>query len=134
MDEAYKKKIRELKVAILQYLATNGRHYGELTREEQGVEDLAQALNTRLDQLSFRLESGCRGPSAPESPRERLANRFMNTAAKLSKGGAVDAETADEFEASLDLLDMAADLRRHASTVQDSAETKIFKHKRNTGK
>lgn len=129
MSEDYKKRIRELKESLLVYLGTNGRYYGELTRIEQGVEDLAQALNTRLDQLLMAIECGYE-PQRPESPSQRLANRFMETANKLQRGGRVDVEMADQFEQSLDLLDVAADLKRQAETVKDQADTTAFKAKR----
>ena len=133
MDREYEEKIKKLKAAILEYLGVNGRHYADKTRTEQHVEDLAQALNTGLDQLLLCLKNKCHDPPQPESPRERLANRFLETAAKLSQGGKVDAETVDQFEASLDLLDVAANLRRQAGTAQDAAETAIVKHKRSRG-
>lgn len=129
MGEDYKKRIMELKESLLAYLGTNGRYYGELTRIEQSVEDLAQALNTRLDQLILAIECGSQ-PQLAESPSQRLANRFMETANKLQRGGRVDIEMADQFEQSLDLLDVAADLKRRAETVKDQADTAAFKAKR----
>jgi len=134
MEEDYKKKVRRLKAAILEYLGVNGRHYGDLSRQEQSVEDLAQALNTRLDQLLIRAESDPKDQEEQdESPRERLANRFMEAGARLSKGGKIDEETADQFEVSLDLLDLAADYKRAAGSAQDKAESAIIREKRNRG-
>lgn len=129
MDEKYNKRIGKLKRALLNFLGSNGRYYGDLTRLEQFTEDLAQALNARLDQLALCVEK-CDETPPPETPREKLANRFIETATKLSRGGRVDADMVDQFEASLDLLDIAADLKRQSETVKDSAETSIIKHKR----
>ena len=123
-------KINELKRALLGFLGLNNRHYGDLTRLEQSVEDLAQALNTRLDQLKDAIENGCYDDKSRASPRERLADRFMETAAKLLLGGKVDHETADQFEQSLDLFDMASDLKRQSATARDMAESAAIKDKR----
>ncbi len=122
------KKIKKLKYAVLAYLGTNGRHYGDLSRLEQSVEDLAQALNTRLDQLLIVAENGER-TSAEETPRDRLADRFMSTASRLMGGGQVDIDTANEFERTLDLFDTAADLKRQSQTVKDAAETSAIRRK-----
>jgi len=126
----YKKKIDKLKTALLRFLGGEGRYYGEMTRLEQSVEDLAQALNTRLDQLRMGLENGQYKETVPESPRERLASRFLDTATKLAKGGRVDEETVDQFEKSLDLFDIAADLERQSEMTRDKAETAAIRHKR----
>ena len=126
----YLERIRALKLELLRFLGTNGRHYGDLTRLEQSVEDLAQALNTRLDQLREAVKNGCEQTAGEESPRERLAGRFMATATKLAHGGKVDQDMADQFEQSLDLFDMAADLKRKSATVRDRAETAAIKDKR----
>ena len=131
MEKDYKDRIKNLKMALLEFLGMNNRHYGDLTRIEQSVEDLAQALNTRLDQLLLSFETGC-GTDGPvdESPRSQLANRLIDTAAKLSKGGKVDQEMADDFGHVLEIFDLAADLKRQSETVMDSAETAAIKHKR----
>ena len=128
--DEHTKRINKLKLALLKFLGKEGRYYGQMTRLEQSVEDLAQALNTRLDQLLLGMENGCHEEPEAVGPRERLANRFLDTATKLAKGGKVDEETADQFEKSLELLDIAADLRREADTTQDQAETAVIKHKR----
>jgi len=136
LGEDYQKKIKELKEALLAYLGTNGRYYGQLTRIEQSVEDLAQALNTRLDQLLLDIENGCPGaPAIAQSPSERLASRFIEAGIQLSqaKGARLDNETVDQFEESLDLLDMASDYRRKAATAQGQAESLAIKSKRNQG-
>ncbi len=129
-EEMYKEKIRKLKMALLQYLGTNGRYYGELNRMEQSVEDLAQALNTRLDQLEMRLDGRC-GPTPEPSPSQRLANRLLESVNRLNKGGNVDNETVDEFERTMNLLDVSADLKRQSETAKDGAETAAILHKRN---
>ena len=131
MEKDYKDRIKNLKMALLEFLGMNNRHYGDLTRIEQSVEDLAQALNTRLDQLLISFETGC-GTDVPvdESPRNQLADRLMDTAVKLSKGGKVDQEMADDFGHVLEIFDLAADLKRQSETVKDSAETAAIKHKR----
>lgn len=129
MDKEQKRRIKKLKTAILAFLGTNGRYYGELDRLEQSVEDLAQALNTRLDQLLLS-KDGCPVSTEEESPGERLANRFLETANKLHQGGKVDRETVDEFEKTLNMLDIAADLKRQSETAKDTAETAAIKHKR----
>jgi len=132
--ETYRQKAQAVKLALLEFLGTNGRHYGDMNRLEQSIEDLAQALNTRLDQrliqLEIELERGASINEPAQSPRERLASRFMNTAVKLAKGGRVDAEMADQFEQAIDMFDIAADLRRQAETVKDAAESAAIKHKR----
>ena len=127
---ACKKRIEALKAALLEFLGTNGRHYSDMKRLDQSIEDLAQALNTRLDQKLMTIENGLADADVPQGARERLANRFMETATKLARGGKVDDEMADDFEKSLDLLDIAADLKRNADTAQDAAETAVIKHKR----
>jgi len=133
MSEDKKRKIQKLKLALLEFLGANARHYGDLTRMEQSVEDLAQALNTRLDQLLLAAEGGAPDEQEPESPRERLAGKFLEVGALLSQAGNVDEETADEFETAIDLLDAASDFRRKAASLQDKAETGIVKEKRNKG-
>ncbi|BBO74414.1 hypothetical protein DSCW_18310 [Desulfosarcina widdelii] len=122
-------KIQNLKRAVLEYLGTNGRYYGELSRIEQSVEDLAQALNTRLDQLMIALEDGGEKIHREETPRDRLASRFMETASRLLSSGRVDNETANEFERALDMFDVSADLKRQSETARDVAETSALKHK-----
>ena len=131
-QEAYRGRVQTLKEALLRFLGTNGRYYGELTRLEQSVEDLAQALNTRLDQLVLAMADGCaEGPQAEDDPRDRLANRLIETASRLAtQGGRVDADTADQFAQTLDLLDQASSLRRRADDAEDAAETAAIKHKR----
>ena len=129
MDRQYTERINNLKRAVLEYLGTNGRHYDDLTRLEQSVEDLAQALNTRLDQLAMGLE--CTGVvPAAESPRDKLAHRLMETAAKLTRTGIVDTDMADQFDAALDAFDIAADLKRQSDTMRDQGETAAIRHKR----
>ena len=123
-------RIKKLKIALLEFLGVNGRYYGELTRLEQSVEDLAQALNTRLDQLALANDQGCQVVVTPESPREKLANRLLATATSLTQGGQVDGEMADDFERALEAFDLAADLKRQAKTAIDSGETAAIKHKR----
>ena len=134
MGEAYIQRAKKLKKAILNFLAGNDRHYGDLTRHEQGVEDLAQALNTRLDQLLMCLTTRQDELVAEEGPRERLSRMLLDTAVKLDKGGTVDAEMADGFEQALAAFDVAADLRRRADGKQDQGETAALKHKRDRGK
>lgn len=129
MDQQYIERISNLKRAVLEYLGTNGRHYGDLSRMEQSVEDLAQALNTRLDQLSMALECTGAVPAA-ESPRDKLAHRLMETAAKLTRTGIVDNDMADQFDAALDAFDIAADLKRQSDTMRDRGETAAIRHKR----
>ena len=129
MDKEQKRRIKKLKTAILAFMGTNGRYYGQLDRLEQSVEDLAQALNTRLDQLLLP-KDGCSVSIEKESPRERLASRFLETANKLHQGGKVDRETVDEFEKTLNMLDIAADFKRQSETAKDVAETAAIKHKR----
>jgi hypothetical protein len=130
MNVEYIKKVKELKKAILDYLRSNDRHYSDLSRQEQHIEDLAQALNTSLDQLKYTLENGRDAEDAQETPRERLANRMLDTAIKLSKGGRVDQEMADGFDKTLEAFDLAADLHRQAESFKDSAESAAIKHKR----
>lgn len=129
-DESCKKRIQALKVALLEFLGINGRHYGDMNRLEQSIEDLAQALNTRLDQRLIKLEKGGDEADTIQVPRERLATRFMETATKLARGGRVDEEMADQFEQAIDMFDIAADLKRQAATTQDAAESAVIKHKR----
>jgi len=128
--EDYKGRIRTLKAALLVFLGTNGRHYGDLDRLEQSIEDLAQALNTRLDQQLGRIKEGASSTEAAQSPRERLATRFMDTAVRLASGGRVDEEMADQFEQAIDMFDIAADFKRKSETATDAAESAAIKHKR----
>ena len=130
MDQVYKDRIDKLKQALLKYLAGDDRHYGELSRHEQHAQDLAQALNTSMDQLIFRLKNDG-AAKEPVSPREQLAGRLMDTAIRLQTSGKVDQAMVDQFDAALEAFDVAADLRRKADSVQDEAETAAIKHKRN---
>ena len=128
MDAEKKEKILKLKKALIEYLGSAGRYYSELSRLEQSVEDLTQALNTRLDQMLCSPEiDECR---QEDSPRDRLADLLMDTASRLTQGGKVDADVVDEFEGVLGALDAAADLKRRSQSVQDSAETMAIRHKR----
>lgn len=128
MDAAKREKILKLKKALIEYLGGNGRYYSELSRLEQSVEDLTQALNTRLDQMLCVEEVP--DPARQESPRDRLADRLFETATKLTQRGRVDADIADEFDGVLNALDVAADLKRQSETVKDGAETAAIRHKR----
>ena len=128
MDAEKQEKILKLKSALIEYLGPNGRHYGDLSRLEQSVEDLVQALYTRLDQMLCNFEPS--GTKTGDSPRDRLADLMMQTASKLTQGGRVDQDIADEFESVLSALDVAADLKRRSESVQDNAETMAIRHKR----
>ena len=130
MDQAYRERIATLKRAIIAYLAGNGRHYGDLSRIEQKVEDLAQALNAGLDQLDGHLRDDGRNPIEPQTPRDRLSSRLMETAIELVTTGRVDSEMADDFEQALDAFDSAANLRRKADDATDAAESAAIRHKR----
>ncbi|MBW2075876.1 MAG: hypothetical protein JRI58_14240 [Deltaproteobacteria bacterium] len=112
-------KIKKLKNALLEYLGKNGRHYSQLSRLEQSVEDLVQALNTRLDQLL--ISNGCSAAteSEPESPRDKLADLLMQTGALLTRQGNVDADMVSEFESALSAFDQAADLKRQSCESGD---------------
>ena len=129
MTIKYAEKIKQLQAVLMAYLGSNDRHYGDLTRLEQSIEDLTQALFTRLSQLLPCVDE-CQETPPAENPRERLASRMLETAAKLSIGGRVDNDTVDQFEQSLDLLDLSADYKRKAETAKDAAETAVIKHKR----
>jgi len=128
MDETRIEKIKGLKRAILGFLGGNDRHYGDLTRLEQSIEDLAQALNTRLDQLLICIEENC--PPPQMDPGQALAEQFYHVANKLSSGGAVDKEAADLFSRSLDMFDRMAEFRRRAEAAKDAGETAAILHKR----
>lgn len=130
MDAEKREKILKLKKALIEHLGSEGRYYGELSRLEQSVEDLVQALNTRLDQMLCNAELSEAAPREEESPRNRLADRLIKTASKLTQRGRVDPDIVDEFEGVLSALDVAADLKRQAETVKDSAETMAIRHKR----
>jgi len=130
MDAAKREKALRLKRALIQYLGENGHHYGDLTRLEQSVEDLIQALYTRLDQMLCCAELSGSGAEDPPRPRDRLADRLMETASKLTRRGRVDADIADEFDGVLNALDVAADLKRQSETARDSAESAAIRHKR----
>lgn len=136
MHQKDRERIRKLKTALLEYLGTNGRYYGQLTRLEQSVEDLAQALNTRLDQMEICLAENCSSREmdaeavAGGDPAQRLADRFLETSNKLRAGGRLEKDVADEFERSLDLLDVAADLKRKSESARDAAESAAIRHKR----
>ena len=129
MDQPYKDRIDKLKRALLDFLAADTRHYGELSRQEQNAQDLAQALNTSLDQLIYGLSNG-NADEVSASPRQQLAGRLMDTAVRLQTSGKVDQGVADEFSKTLDMFDVSADLERQAESVRDQAETAAFKHKR----
>lgn len=131
MNDAYEGRIVDLKRALLEFLGGNGRHYGDMSRTEQSVEDLTQALNTRLDQLLLCVKSDAPDESSPqESPRDKLAHRLMATAALLTSQGKVDGAMADQFDQALDAFDLAADLKRQAATAKDGAESAAIRHKR----
>ncbi len=129
MDQAYKDRIDKLKRALLDFLAADTRHYGELSRQEQNAQDLAQALNTSLDQLSYGLSNG-NADEVSASPRQQLSDRLLDTALALQTSGKVDQDMVDQFSAALEAFDVAADLRRKADSAQDQAETAVIKHKR----
>jgi len=132
MDATQQTRIQSLKNALLDFLGANGRHYGDLTRLEQSIEDLVQALNTRLDQL-LRMadDAGCAPDCGPNpSPREQLADRLMATATALTRGGKVDREMVSQFDLALDAFDLAADLRRRSDTAKDAGETAAIRAKR----
>lgn len=130
MDKESPEKIKKLKNALLEYLGKNGRHYSQLTRLEQSVEDLVQALNTRLDQLLISKRCDAVTESEPESPRDKLADLLMQTGALLTRQGNVDADMVNEFESALDAFDAAADLKRRSESAKDMGETAAIKHKR----
>jgi len=130
MDKESPEKIKKLKNALLEYLGKNGRHYSQLTRLEQSVEDLVQALNTRLDQLLISKRFDAVTESEPESPRDKLADLLMQTGALLTRQGNVDADMVEEFESALDAFDAAADLKRRSESAKDMGETAAIKHKR----
>jgi len=131
MDKESPEKIKKLKNALLQYLGENGRHYSQLSRLEQSVEDLVQALNTRLDQLLISNRCDTVSEPEPESPRDKLADLLMQTGALLTRQGNVDNEMVSEFESALSAFDQAADLKRQSESAKDSGETAAIKHKRN---
>jgi len=132
MNTESPEKIRKLKNALLEYLGENGRHYSQLSRLEQSVEDLVQALNTRLDQLMFSKRCDTvSGSSEPESPRDKLADLLMQTGALLTRQGNVDNEMVNQFESALEAFDQAADLRRRSESAKDAGDTAAIKHKRN---
>lgn len=124
-------KIKKLKNALLEYLGKNGRHYSQLSRLEQSVEDLVQALNTRLDQLLISNGRSAAKESEPESPRDKLADLLMQTGALLTRQGNVDDEMVNDFENALSAFDQAADLKRQSESAKDVGETAAIKHKRN---
>jgi tetratricopeptide (TPR) repeat protein len=131
MNNESPEKIRKLKNALLEYLGENGRHYSQLSRLEQSVEDLVQALNTRLDQLLISNRCDTVTGSEPDSPRDKLADLLMQTGALLTRQGNVDNDMLGEFESALDAFDAAADLKRKSETAKDLGETAAIKHKRN---
>jgi len=131
MDKESPEKIRKLKNALLEYLGKNGRHYSQLSRLEQSVEDLVQALNTRLDQLLISNRCDTVTGSEPESPRDKLADLLMQTGALLTRQGNVDSEMVNQFESALDAFDQAADLKRRSESARDTGETAAIRHKRN---
>jgi len=131
MNTESPEKIKKLKNALLEYLGENGRHYSQLSRLEQSVEDLVQALNTRLDQLLISNRCDTATGSEPESPRDKLADLLMQTGALLTRQGNVDADMVSDFETALDAFDQAADLKRKSESVKDTAETAVIRHKRN---
>uniref|UniRef100_A0A6M3ISJ1 Uncharacterized protein n=1 Tax=viral metagenome TaxID=1070528 RepID=A0A6M3ISJ1_9ZZZZ len=133
MDDQKRDQINKLKRALLEFLGTNGRHYGDLTRMEQSIEDLAQALNTRLDQMLIAMDCGCTDAQIEQSPNQKLADIFMSAGSQLARGGRVDQETVDAFSGAIDMLDVASDFRRKAASIQDKAESAIIKDKRNKG-
>ena len=118
-------RIEELQAALMGYLDTNGRHYGDKTRLEQQVEDLIQALYFRLDQLKSRSDGTERGETT--SPKERLADALRQALAGLAAApesiNLVDDEIADDFESVLDLFDLSKIARLRG-------ETAAIRHKR----
>jgi len=128
--DTYRKKVLTLKAAIMAYQRENNRHYGDLTRPEQSVEDLCQALYLRLDRLLMCLEDGCDDETPEESGSDRVVSQLLQAATKLSRGGDVHTTLIDDFEKTLQMLDQAADLKRKSETAKDVAETAAIKHKR----
>jgi tetratricopeptide (TPR) repeat protein len=130
MNKEYAERVGRLKNALLEYLGKNGRHYSQLTRLEQSVEDLAQALNTRLDQLLLSKQCDRATGAEAETPRDKLADLLMQTGALLTRQGNVDDDMVSEFEAALNAFDQAADLKRQSESAKDAGETAAIKHKR----
>jgi len=128
--DAYIEKINALQASLLAYQAANGRHYGDLSRAEQSVEDLIQALYMRSEQLKQSLARGGVPSALNETPSQRVTSKLLSTAVKLSRCGHVDPSTRDLFEESLDAFDIAADLKRQAESVRDCAETSAIRAKR----
>jgi len=130
MDNEYVERVGKLKKALLEYLGKTERHYTQLTRLEQSVEDLAQALNTRLDQLLMSKNPTCGTGTEKESPRDKLANLLMQTGSLLTRQGNVDDEMVSDFENALSAFDQAADLKRQSESAKDMGETAAIKYKR----
>jgi tetratricopeptide (TPR) repeat protein len=129
MDKEYAERIRRLKKALLEYLGKNGRHYSQLTRLEQSVEDLAQALNTRLDQLMLSKQCDTATGAEAETPRDKLADLLMQTGALLTRQGNVDEEMVSGFESAIKAFDQASNLKRQSETLKDAGETAAIIHK-----
>ena len=94
------------------------------------MEDLAQALNTRLDQLLLSKQCDTATGAEAETPRDKLADLLMQTGALLTRQGNVDDDMVSEFEAALNAFDQAADLKRQSESAKDAGETAAIKHKR----
>lgn len=130
---AKREQVLALKKALLVFLgASRAGHYEDLTRDEQTIETLAQALYARSDIYLAILPEASSAPD-PDAHRTRLASRLADTAARLAEGGRVDPETAESFGGVLDLFDVAADLHRQADGVRDRGETAAILHKRGKG-
>ena len=123
---------QRLKSAVLAYLDTVAdRHYNDLSPLEKNLVDLAQALNTRLDQVIRHVEGQDGGSSEiRESPEERLGRMLTDFGARIQASGkAVDDGVVNELGGILDQFDMSNEIRRHSETVRDRAETAAIRRK-----
>ena len=128
---------QRLKAAVLAYLNTVAdRHYNDLAPLEKNLVDLAQALNTKLDQLIQHVEGmdgqNAGSPDVEERPEDRLGRMLTDLGARIQANGTrMDDKLANNFISVLEEFDESADLFRQAraETVRDRAETAAIRRK-----
>ena len=118
-------RIERLKGVLMEYLGDDDRHYEDKTRLEQSVENLAQALHTRLCQLL--LEN--RGRPVSEEERRRLdLGETFRTLGMAAEAGLLDKVLNRANRKGIeDLNGLAAALRKQdlANFLADSADTDL---------
>ena len=123
-------RVVRLKRALMDYLRLNDRHYGDLSRIEQSVEDLAQALYTRLCQLELEIAGEKVSLSADEERRRDLGDTFRTLGMAAETGlleEILDRKNLEALSGPEGLGGLASALRKRdlSNFLADSADTDL---------